>query len=125
MNRYYASALALVFICFVAPGMPIFLSHIQSSTAFFSCSIHCLSYSQNSVRVSGMKKSYCIRKKNQNNITGYLESKIQTIMSTSATLCLFHVPQILFYSVQSSSFLLAASAATSNIHGNMVVFQTR
>lgn len=92
---------------------------------FFSCSMHWLSYSQNSFRVSGMKKSYCIRKKNQNNITGYLESKIQTIMSTSATLCLFHVPQILFYSVQSSSFLLAASAATSNIHGNMVVFQTR
>lgn len=43
--------------------MPIFLSHIQSSTTFFSCSIHWLSYSQSSVRVSGMKKSYCIRKK--------------------------------------------------------------
>lgn len=108
-NRYYASALPLVFICFVAPGMPIFLSHIQSSTAFFSCSIHCLSYSQNSVRVSGMKKSYCIRKKNQNNITGYLESKIQTIMSTSATLSFSCPPNtflfcsIIFFSFSSIS----------------------
>lgn len=76
---------------------------------FFSCSMHWLSYSQNSFRVSGMKKSYCIRKKNQNNITGYLESKIQTIMSTSATLSFSCPPNtflfcsIIFFSFSSIS----------------------
>lgn len=67
--------------------MLIFLSHIQPATAFSPCSIHWLSHSQSSVWISGVKKSYFLSKKiKQSTIAGYLESKIQTIMSTSATL---------------------------------------
>lgn len=82
------------------------------------------SFSEPCQGIRGEEIVFCRAKRNQNNRIGYLERKIQTIVSTSAMLCHFHFLLMLVFSVQ-SSFLLEASAATSSICGNVLMSGNR